>query len=85
MNQGIFDGDGEDAEDEDESLYDHIETRSSAQSIGSSSRAQQDSMRSPAESTSEVPKDSSGYAFLHCSNLYQIALMIEHGMKIMSI
>ena len=81
----IFDGHEEDAEDEDESLYDHNETISSAQSIGSSSRARQDYMLSPAESTSQVPKDSSGYAFLHCSNLYEITLMIVHGMKIMSI
>jgi hypothetical protein len=85
LNQGIFDGDEEDAEDEDDSLYDHDETKSSAESIGSSSRARQHSIVSLAESTSEVPKDPSGYAFLHCKNLYQITLMIEHGLKIMSI
>jgi hypothetical protein len=80
LNQENVDGDEEDAEEEEDISSDHNETRSGAECIRSSSRARQDSMLSPAESTLEVPKDPSGYAFLHCSYLYQITLMREHGL-----
>jgi hypothetical protein len=80
LNQENLDGDEEDAEEDEDSSSDHNESRSGAGSIQSSSRARQDSMLSPAESTLEVPKDPSGYAFLRCSNLYQITLLKEHGL-----